>query len=468
VKKKESVEYVFNKLTENKKCNFPKGVKEGNIAEGLFVAANAAKVVSPTKKITEEDVWKMVKRFQSTKKGKGAAGEFSVSFEQDPQHTLRVYVEIQSKQEYDIFINSADKSSEFHNCYPKTMQSALNEVNSREFYEFIINSRLDNKSHSYEVLGEGVSGAGAGAADVIVKVDNVDIKDFSPSLKSRSPGQIQQWSGKSFAAHKEAYKKWFDIDLPGKYRDLYDAFLQDPRLKNYLETNPKKFGGPADDAEEQKKRSDAEKAGFRWLKKITRLVMVEAAQLIRDKIKNEGGEYLSTVVKDAIEGRKTDNSAPLINLDKGLKISDKSIDKLKDQSDFKVAIKVGEDQSIIEVYMRDPESKNFENFLSIRTKPTSESKKVSKKATGFRFFRPNNYLELKPYAFKFFGVKPKGGFDPVGVRPPKKPTTSQAPFRAGPDNKQPTNLEENKSLTKEKLSDKIIREMIEKVIDDLV
>ena len=458
-------------LCEATKCKFPKGVKEGNIAEGIFVAANAAKVVSPTKKIQVEDVWKMVKRFKPVKEGKGASGEFTVEFGQDPQHTLRAYIEIQSQREYDILIDSAESASEFHNCYPKTMQNALNEVNSRDFYEFVINSRADNSSHYYEVLGEGVSGAGDLAADVVVKVDAIDIKLFSPSLKSKSPGQIQQWSGKSFEAHKKGYKKWFEVDLPGKYRDLYDELLNDPRLQDYLETNPTKIGGPVDDTEEHRLRTAIEKIGFRFLKRITRLVMVEGAKLIRDKIESEGGEYLARVIKRAIAGKNTDDSLTLINLHKGVKISDKSIDKLKEQADFKVKTKKGEDQSIIEVYMKDPESQEFKNFLSIRTKPTSESRKVKKKAAGQRFFRPNNYLELKPYAFQFFGVAPEAGYEPQ-TRPPVPPEgiKKQYPSRAGgrsglaPIGATPRLEHRRKHLTKNPISDKMLIEITKNLI----
>jgi len=429
---REMIEEVLVEAPAKKKkgCSFPSNIKIGNIAEGIFAAAQAAKIWNPRKVITEKDVWGIVDKLKKQPaRGAGTVGRWETEFQpwQGKKNKLIVNVEIQSEPEYNVLTRTgklpgSNDDASIKRCFAVHVQNSLDEVNGESFTKFALRlygipkklmqekeatapSRekpLGSGGHRIEVSGVGMSEAGDITADVQVIVDGIPLRMLSPSLKAASE-QVDQWSGRTFEDQKVWYQKVMGIDIPGNeddYKRLMLKALEDVQDPSALSSEPA-----------QTQAANIRKIGLDLIDEAAGVIMKRVAPLIQQKLADDSVGYITGVLTKAIT--KLDNVINgfpiIIDVQKGMKLDTSKLAKALEHYTVTATLEIEEGKrNRMEFYaIPNPDAPRRFNkqgdeikleklhLFNIRSVPKTTSRKKKGKKTGMLGLRPNNYFDIK-------------------------------------------------------------------------
>lgn len=407
-------------ILAEKKCKFPKGVKLGNVAEGIFAAAYAAKILEPTKPVTRDAVWTIVSQLKEAPlKGKSAKGVWETTYKpfRGEDNILKVAIEIQSQGEYDVLVDPAMRE-----CLSDAADNSITYVNSQDWSKFALRLNgypkklrerkedlvfkgvgtrekpLGEGGHVIEVSGEGVTGAGDVTADIILKVDGQPVNPLSPSLKADNK-QVAQWSGDSFESQRKFFKELFGIDIPGSSEKLYKLLMNSPELEPFLDPQ---LGTGEDDKASRQATKDL---GLNTIDLASSIIMKKALPLIQKRLESEGSAFMKDMIKSAITKSKTAEFPAIVDLGH---LSVKNVNKLDALDNYTLSMDPRGSGTRFQVnFYAHPKDKDAGSkilIMSMRSAPKSESQKAGGQKTGKRKFRPNNYVQVEKGLEQVIGV----------------------------------------------------------------
>ena len=179
------------------------GQNKGNVAEGVFNIAVAARFISKGKKITDADAYAVRSKLYGS--GMIRKAEFS-----SPNELTTV------KDEVDVLIelNESDMNNFLNNKYPELMNAAVifaNSVNVRKLADVLYKN---NQMNHIDVKSLGVSGGKRTKIDTFVLVDGLEV-GMNYSLKAGDVKQFGQFAGHTWDAQQNLWDI-FGIKVPSQ------------------------------------------------------------------------------------------------------------------------------------------------------------------------------------------------------------------------------------------------------------
>jgi hypothetical protein len=179
------------------------GQNKGNIAEGVFNIAIAARFINKGKKITSQDAYAVRSKLYGS--GMIRKAEYS-----SPNKLASV------KDEVDVIIelNEADMKNFLNKEYPELMNASVifaNSINVRKLADELYNN---NQMNHIDIKSLGVSGGKRTKIDTFVIVDGQEVS-MNYSLKAGDVRQFGQFAGHKLEAQENLWGA-FGIDLPSQ------------------------------------------------------------------------------------------------------------------------------------------------------------------------------------------------------------------------------------------------------------
>ena len=181
------------------------GQNLGNVAEGVFNVAVAARFIAKGKKITDADAYAV--RSKLSGQGMIRRAEFS-----SPNQLSSV------KDEVDVVIelNESDMKNFLTNKYPQLMNAAVifaNSVNVRKLADVLYNN---NQMNHIDIKSLGISGGLRTKIDTFVLVDGQEVS-MNYSLKAGDVKQFGQFAGHTWDAQQNLWDI-FGIKVPSQVK----------------------------------------------------------------------------------------------------------------------------------------------------------------------------------------------------------------------------------------------------------
>jgi len=184
------------------------GQNLGNVAEGVFNIAVAARFISKGKKITDSDAYNVRSKLSGS--GMIRKAEFS-----SPNKLASV------KDEVDVLIelNESDMKNFLAKKYPELMNAAVifaNSINVRKLADVLYNN---NQMNHIDVRSLGVSGGKRTKIDTFVLVDGLEV-GMNYSLKAGDVKQFGQFAGHTWDAQQNLWDI-FGISVPSQIKSEF-------------------------------------------------------------------------------------------------------------------------------------------------------------------------------------------------------------------------------------------------------
>lgn len=190
---------------------------KGDMAEGMLGAAMAARFLNKTKKITEDDVLKMLNQLKGSKTKK----------------TLTKKSENKNKKVQDeltFFLSLAEKN--MTSLMEKDTQTVMKDIakaaaafaNSKTVADWADLLYNNNVSNHIEVIADGLSGQTTTKVDVYVKIDGKKV-NINVSLKAGDVKTFGQVGGAGFEKQIELWKSIINIDVK-KHESKFNGYLK--------------------------------------------------------------------------------------------------------------------------------------------------------------------------------------------------------------------------------------------------
>ena len=181
------------------------GQNLGNVAEGVFNVAVAARFIAKGKKITDADAYAV--RSKLTGSGMIRKAEFS---------SANALASVKDEVDVLIELNESDMSNFMTNKYPELMNAAVifaNSVNVRKLADVLYNN---NQMNHIDIKSLGVSGGKRTKIDTFVLVDGQEVS-MNYSLKAGEVKQFGQFAGHTWDAQQNLWDI-FGIKVPSQVK----------------------------------------------------------------------------------------------------------------------------------------------------------------------------------------------------------------------------------------------------------
>jgi hypothetical protein len=179
------------------------GQNKGNIAEGVFAVAIAARFINKGKKITPQDAYAVRSKLYGS--GMIRKAEFS---------SPNKLASVKDKVDVLVELNEADMKNFLNNDYPELLNPAVifaNSVNVRNLADTLYEN---NQANHIEVKSLGISGGLRTKIDTAVLVDGLQVM-MNYSLKAGDVKQFGQFAGHKVEAQENLWGA-FGISIPSQ------------------------------------------------------------------------------------------------------------------------------------------------------------------------------------------------------------------------------------------------------------
>ena len=197
---------------------------KGDVSEGILACAITARFMSKTKRITDNDVYSVIKKIKDPRQG--SAGQTSVTTFPSPNKDTRVpkddvicFINLAEKNMFALMNKSVQQTTDFKNIVKAAIQYA-NGAYVMDWADMMYTNNVYNK---IEVRSEGLLDQTGTKVDLKIMIDG-EQKGVGVSLKEGDVKQFGQVSGKEWEVMQNLFTP-LGVKFTNQFKAQYEKTL---------------------------------------------------------------------------------------------------------------------------------------------------------------------------------------------------------------------------------------------------